>query len=58
MDLFGVQIRADTAEYLYVFFQSKDIGFESDEIEEILLDTEWYIFFFIFLPPDTNQYLL
>ena len=45
MNLFGVQIRADTAEYFYVFLQSKDIGFESDEIEEILLVTEWYFFF-------------
>jgi len=34
-------IRADTAEYLYVLLQSKDLGFETDEIEEVLLDTEW-----------------
>jgi len=37
------QIRADTAEYLYVLLQSTDLGFETDEIEEILLDTEWYV---------------
>jgi hypothetical protein len=49
-ELFGGQIRADTAEYLYVLLQSKDIGFESDEIEEILLDTEWYFIFFTFSP--------
>lgn len=45
VSLSGGQIRANTAEYLYVFLQSKDIGFESDEIEEILLDTEWYVSF-------------
>jgi hypothetical protein len=44
--LFGGQIRANTAEYLYVLLQSKDIGLESDEIDEILLDTEWYVVFF------------
>ena len=48
--LFGAQIRADTAEYLYVFLQSKDIGFETDEIEEIILDTEWYVSFFFHFP--------
>ena len=49
-ELFGGQIRADTAEYLYVFLQSKDIGFETDEIEEIILDTEWYVSFFFHFP--------
>ena len=48
--LFGSQIRADTAEYLYVFLQSKDIGFKTDEIEEIILDTEWYVSFFFHFP--------
>ncbi|KAF8158379.1 TBCD protein [Crassisporium funariophilum] len=37
------RVRADTAEYLYNLLQSADLGFETDEIEEILLDTEWYV---------------
>ncbi|KAJ7600517.1 TBCD protein [Mycena floridula] len=34
-------IRSETAEYLYLTLQSKDIGRETDEVEEILLETEW-----------------
>ncbi|KAI0072860.1 TBCD protein [Panus rudis PR-1116 ss-1] len=35
------KIRSDTAEYLYTVLQSKDLGIETDEAEEILLETEW-----------------
>ena len=35
------QIRADTAEVLYLVLQTKDIGRDTDEVEEILLETEW-----------------
>ena len=35
------RIRADTAEYLYLVLSSKDIGVETDIVEEILLETEW-----------------
>ncbi|TFK86795.1 ARM repeat-containing protein [Polyporus arcularius HHB13444] len=35
------RVRADTAEYLYVVLSSKDTGLETDEVEEILLETEW-----------------
>jgi hypothetical protein len=35
------QIRADTAEYLYLMLQSKDIGKETDEVENLLLEIEW-----------------
>ncbi|KAL4251881.1 Tubulin-folding cofactor D [Abortiporus biennis] len=35
------RIRADTAEYLYIVLQSKDLGYETDEAEEILLETDW-----------------
>lgn len=37
-----VQIRSDTAECLYLVLQSKDVGIETDEAEEVLLETEWY----------------
>lgn len=36
------QIRADTAEYLYLVLQSKDLGRDTDEVENVLLETEWY----------------
>jgi len=34
-------IRAETARYLYLFLQSRDIGKDTDEVEELLLETEW-----------------
>jgi hypothetical protein len=37
------KVRSDTAEYLYVFLQSADIGFETEAMEEILLETEWCV---------------
>lgn len=36
-----MQVRSDTAEYFYVSLQSADLGMETDEIEDILLETEW-----------------
>lgn len=36
------KIRASTAEYLYTFIQSRDLGWEADEaVEDLLLETEW-----------------
>ncbi|KZT73795.1 ARM repeat-containing protein [Daedalea quercina L-15889] len=35
------KVRSDTAEHLYLVLQTKDLGFETDEAEEILLNTEW-----------------
>ncbi|KAL1950308.1 hypothetical protein VTO73DRAFT_5432 [Trametes versicolor] len=35
------RVRADTAEYLYLVLSSKDTGMETDDVEEILLETEW-----------------
>jgi len=35
------KVRGDTAEYLYLVLQSKDLGIETDEAEEVLLETEW-----------------
>ncbi|KAI9512401.1 TBCD protein [Russula earlei] len=35
-------IRAETARYLYLFLQSRDIGKDTDEVEELLLETEWF----------------
>ncbi|KAG1885037.1 TBCD protein [Suillus subluteus] len=36
------KIRTSTAEYLYTFTQSRDLGWEADEaVEELLLETEW-----------------
>ncbi|PPR01746.1 hypothetical protein CVT24_001566 [Panaeolus cyanescens] len=35
------RVRADAAEYLYVMLQSRDLDMETEEIEEILLETEW-----------------
>ncbi|KAI0670789.1 TBCD protein [Trametes maxima] len=35
------RVRADTAEYLYLVLTSKDTGMETDDVEEILLETEW-----------------
>ncbi len=31
----------ETAEYLYLVLSSKDTGLETDDVEEILLETEW-----------------
>ena len=39
--LMFAKIRADTAEYLYLVLQTKEIPCETDEIEEVLLETEW-----------------
>ncbi|KAG2155948.1 tubulin folding cofactor D C terminal-domain-containing protein [Suillus bovinus] len=39
------KIRTSTAEYLYTFIQSRDLGWEADEaVDELLLETEWYVF--------------
>ncbi|KAG2047927.1 ARM repeat-containing protein [Suillus hirtellus] len=39
------KIRTSTAEYLYTFIQSRDLGWEADEaVDEFLLETEWYVF--------------
>ncbi|GBE84936.1 TBCD protein [Sparassis crispa] len=35
------KVRSDTAEYLYLILQSRDLGFETDDAETILLETEW-----------------
>ncbi|KAH9997907.1 TBCD protein [Russula vinacea] len=35
-------IRAETARYLYLFLQSRDIGKDTDDAEELLLETEWF----------------
>ncbi len=35
------QVRADTAEYLYLVLFSKETGLETDDVEDILLETEW-----------------
>jgi hypothetical protein len=35
-------IRAETARYLYLFLQSRDIGKDTDDVEELLLETEWF----------------
>jgi hypothetical protein len=37
------QVRAETARYLYLFLQSRDIGKDTDDVEELLLETEWYV---------------
>ncbi|KAJ7644104.1 TBCD protein [Roridomyces roridus] len=34
-------IRASCAEYLYLVLQGADVGRETDEVEEVLLETEW-----------------
>ncbi|KAI0044399.1 TBCD protein [Auriscalpium vulgare] len=34
-------VRAATAEYLYLVLQSRDIGRDTDDCEEVLLETEW-----------------
>ncbi|EIN12617.1 TBCD protein [Punctularia strigosozonata HHB-11173 SS5] len=35
------KVRADTAEYLYLFLQSNDVQGDTEEIENLLLETEW-----------------
>ena len=40
---FNYQIRAETARYLYLFLQSRDIGRDTDDVEELLLETEWFV---------------
>ncbi|KAF9046718.1 armadillo-type protein [Panaeolus papilionaceus] len=35
------RVRSDAAEYLYVLLQSRDLGIDTEEIEELLLETEW-----------------
>ena len=42
MSLYASQIRADTAETLYMNLQTKEIEY-NDEADVILLDTEWYV---------------
>lgn len=39
------QIRTATAEYMYLVVQSKDLGRETAEAEEVLLETEWQVLF-------------
>ncbi|KAJ7288359.1 TBCD protein [Mycena rebaudengoi] len=34
-------IRSDAGEYLYLVLQGTDLGRETDEVEEVLLETEW-----------------
>ncbi|KAJ7175827.1 armadillo-type protein [Mycena filopes] len=34
-------IRSDASEYLYLVLQGTDLGRETDEVEEVLLETEW-----------------
>ncbi|KAJ6559228.1 TBCD protein [Mycena vulgaris] len=34
-------IRSDSGEYLYLVLQSTDVGRDTDEVEEVLLETEW-----------------
>jgi hypothetical protein len=36
-----IQVRADSAEYLYLFLQGTDAIVIEEEAEEILLETEW-----------------
>lgn len=38
-----VQIRTNTAEYLYLILQSKDVGGDTDEAEGVILETEWLV---------------
>jgi len=40
---FNYQIRAETARYLYLVLQSRDIGKDTDDVEELLLETEWFV---------------
>ncbi|KAI8978670.1 TBCD protein [Trametes punicea] len=35
------RVRADTAEYLYLVLTSKDTGIETEDVEDVLLQTEW-----------------
>jgi len=35
------KVRTDTAEYLYLVLQSKDLEWDTEEAEDILLETEW-----------------
>ncbi|THH16982.1 hypothetical protein EW146_g3747 [Bondarzewia mesenterica] len=44
------RIRADSAEYLYLVLQTKDFGRETDEVEEILLETECKVVLLEFRP--------
>ncbi|TCD65493.1 hypothetical protein EIP91_002577 [Steccherinum ochraceum] len=37
------KMRADTAEYLYLILQTKDLGIETDEAEDVILETEWHL---------------
>jgi tubulin-specific chaperone D len=40
---FNYQIRGETARYLYLLLQSRDIGKDTDDVEELLLETEWFV---------------
>ena len=35
------KVRTEAAEDLYLVMQARDLGFDTDEAEEILLDTDW-----------------
>lgn len=35
------KVRNDTAEYLYLALQSRDVGRDTDVVEDVLLETEW-----------------
>ncbi|KIJ54812.1 hypothetical protein M422DRAFT_24702 [Sphaerobolus stellatus SS14] len=37
------RIRSETAEHLYIVTQAKDLGFETEEVENILLETDWSV---------------
>jgi len=37
------QVRAETAEFLFSLLQTRDIIEDSDDLEAILLETEWYV---------------
>ncbi|KAF8510075.1 TBCD protein [Hysterangium stoloniferum] len=37
------KVRSETSEHLYLVMQAKDLGFETEEAEDILLETDWSI---------------
>ena len=42
----------ETAEYLYLVLSTKDIGIGTEEVEEILLETQWFVLSSLFFPVD------
>lgn len=57
-DSISLQIRRDTAEYLYVVLQSVDVGRDTDDVEKVLLETEWYAISFICFWGFESQFLV